>query len=129
MSCFERSALATDSGDVVPEGSSSPSAVTDGDRDEVGIRQRRQLDDPNPVGKSRQQVSRNLDAEARLADAARADQGDEAVGGGKAKISSSSTSRPISSETASGRFVRRQDRAASRRPAAQVDRADSPVNW
>ena len=52
-----------------------------GGRDKLGIGQGRQLRDPNPVDKSRQQVSCDLAAEACLADTSRTDQGDEAMGG------------------------------------------------
>jgi hypothetical protein len=57
----------------------------DGDRHEVGMRERRELDDPDPVGEFRQQVSCDLAAEACLADTSGTDQGDEAVGGGEAQ--------------------------------------------
>src|SRR4029077_16117181 len=40
-----------------------------------------QFDGPNPIGKARQQVSRGLEAEPGLADAAGAGQGDEAMRG------------------------------------------------
>ena len=58
-----------------------PERGSDGDRDEVGIGQRRQLDGPNPIGEFRQQVSCDLKAEPGLADASGAGQGDEAMGG------------------------------------------------
>jgi hypothetical protein len=66
----------------------------DGDRHEVGIRQRRELDNPDPVGEFGQQPPSDLEAEARLADPAGTRQGDQAVGGGEAQ------DRPISSESA-----------------------------
>ena len=44
-------------------------------RNKIGIGQRRQLGDPHPVGKFPEQMSHDLDAKARLADPAFADQG------------------------------------------------------
>ena len=57
----------------------------DGRRHEVGIRKRRELDSPDPVGEFRQQASCDLEAEARLADPSGTRQGDQAVGGGEAQ--------------------------------------------
>jgi hypothetical protein len=50
-------------------------------RHEVRIRERRELDDPDPVGEFGQQAPCDLEAEARLADPSGAGQGDEPVGG------------------------------------------------
>jgi hypothetical protein len=76
-----------------------------GGRDKTRIRQRRELNGPYPIGKSRQQASGYLKAEPGLADATGPSQGDEAVGGAEVQDLVSSASRPISSETGSGRFV------------------------
>ena len=60
-----------------------PERGCDGNRDQLRVGQRHQLDGPNPIGKSRQQVPCGRKAEPGLADAAGAGQGDEAVGGGE----------------------------------------------
>src|ERR1700736_3039713 len=57
----------------------------DGDRHEVGIRQRRELDRPNPVDEFGQQVPGDLEAETRLPDPSSTRQGDQTVGGGEAQ--------------------------------------------
>ena len=54
-------------------------AATDFERVAAAI-----VDSPNPIGKSREPVSCDLQAEARLADAAGAGQGDQPMRGGKA---------------------------------------------
>src|SRR5262249_55178384 len=51
------------------------------DRDKLRVRQRRQLDDPDPIGKLRQQLSRDFDGESRLANASRASKGNEPIVG------------------------------------------------
>jgi hypothetical protein len=58
-----------------------PERGRDGGRDKLGIRPRRQLDDPDPIGKSWQQMSANLESEACLANATRADQRDKTLTG------------------------------------------------
>src|SRR5205807_560726 len=57
----------------------------DGHRHEVGIRKRRELNNPDPVGEFRQQASCDLEPEARLADPSGTRQCDQALGGGKAQ--------------------------------------------
>ena len=49
-------------------GKLEPECCGNGDGDESGISQWRQLGDPHPVGKFRQQLARDLEAETRLAD-------------------------------------------------------------
>ena len=82
-----------------------PERGGDGDRNELGIGQRRELDGPNPIGKSRQQVSCDLQAEPCLADAAGAGQGDQPMGADKA-----------------------QDLAPARRPGRSA-RKPAPAGW
>ncbi|HTB47669.1 MAG TPA: hypothetical protein VK741_28885 [Acetobacteraceae bacterium] len=62
-------------------GGFEPKRGGDGDRDEGGIRQRRKLDDPDPVTKVGQQAPRGFQGEARLADATNAGQGNDTVPG------------------------------------------------
>src|SRR5215471_13402689 len=46
-----------------------PERGRDRDRDKIGVRQWSKLGDPNPVGKCRQQLPSDLDAQCSLADA------------------------------------------------------------
>ena len=60
-------------------GEREPERDRDGDRHQPGIRERRELGDPHPVGEARELLPRDLQAQPRLADAAGADQRDEPV--------------------------------------------------
>jgi hypothetical protein len=62
-------------------GDPEPESDRDGRRDQAGIRQRRELGDPDSVGVLGQPLPGDLEGQSRLADTAGADQGDESVHG------------------------------------------------
>ena len=114
-----------------------PERGGDGDRDEVGIGERRELDDPDPVGKFRQQVSCDLEAEPRLADAAGAGQRDEAMGGaevqdlvelGVAADQFGNRLRQVRRRRDGAAPLQASARLPAHRASPQVVRI-SPVNW
>ena len=61
-----------------------PDRRGDRGRNQAGIGKRRELGEPDAVGKFRQQLARGRDGEPRLADAAGAGEGDQPMRGGKA---------------------------------------------
>jgi hypothetical protein len=105
------------------------------DGDEVRIGQRRQLDSPDPISKSRQQVSCDFEAEPGLADVPGAGQRDEAVRG--AETQDLDQLDIAADQLGSGRFVSGRDatgggcgnpEAACASGLAETVRT-SPVNW
>ncbi len=101
---------------------------SDRDKDEVGLGERPQLGDPDPVGKFRQQEPRNLEAQCRLADAPDTGQRDQPMLG--------QASRPMSSDKRPGRLVGESDAAGTPGGTARTNRTAesaervriSPVN-
>ena len=77
---FVPRAEATRSVDSAPAESVSPSATATVTGNEAGIGERRELGDPHPVGVTRHQLARGLQAQPGLADTAGPDQRDEPMG-------------------------------------------------
>src|SRR6202049_2395859 len=109
ISCFERSAVAIDSGDAVPDASSSPSAVATATGTSSGS--------DSGASSMTQTPSANLGSRCRAASkpsrvlpiAPAPGRGTRRWEALRSTISTTSASRPISSETGSGRFVGRRD--------------------